>query len=231
MRIWAVIPARSGSRRIHRKNLRDLCGKPLLAHTILSALAYGGFERTIVSTDCPHIRDAALEWGGEVPFLRPAELARDDTPTVPVVLHLLEQYDPQQHPDAICLLQATSPLRQVEHIAAAVRLLEAGTASAVVSVAAARQNPDWMQIVNKGYLAPLLSQTVIRPQPAPATWCLNGALYLVKTQHLLRFQTVVADKTLPLIMSPEASIDIDTEIDFKLAEFLMQERDTNACIA
>ncbi|MBL7033062.1 MAG: acylneuraminate cytidylyltransferase family protein [Candidatus Delongbacteria bacterium] len=231
MKIWAVIPARGGSRGIPDKNLRQLNGKSLLAHTLQSAQIYGGFERILVSTDSLRIRQEAEQWGGAVPFMRPAALAQDDTPTLPVVLHLLEQFPEQELPEALCMLQVTSPLRRVEHIARAVRLLEQNTADAIVSVSTVRQHPYWMKKVSNNFLVPLMTEGKShRRQDLPPAWFLNGALYLVRTEHLLRFHTVIADRTLPLIMDAEDSIDIDTELDFKLAELLMQERATNACI-
>jgi CMP-N,N'-diacetyllegionaminic acid synthase len=231
MRTWAVIPARGGSRRLRDKNIRLLNGKPLLAYTLLCAQAYDAFERILVSTDSERIRREAEQWGGEVPFMRPAELAEDDTPTVAVLVHLLSQFSRAELPDAICLLQPTSPLRKPEHIGRAVEMMEDSDVNTVVSVSPPSHHPNWMKTVNNGFLVPLLTgEKVSRHQDISSVWNLNGALYLVRTQHLLRFQTLLADRSLPLIMNIEDSIDIDTELDFKLAELLIQERDTNACV-
>jgi len=230
MRIWAVIPARGGSRRLRDKNIRPLNGKPQLAYTLLCAQSYGNFERVLVSTDSDRIRQEAEQWGGEVPFMRPASLAEDDTPTVSVLVHLLSQFNRADLPDAICLLQPTSPLRRAEHISRAVEMMEESDVSTVVSVTPASHHPNWMKTVNEGFLVPLLTGEKLNSHhDLSPVWNLNGALYLVRTQHLLRFQTLLADRCLPLIMDNEDSIDIDTELDFKLAELLIQERDTNAC--
>jgi CMP-N-acetylneuraminic acid synthetase len=157
MNIWAVIPARSGSRGLPGKNLKKLHERPLLAWSIFAALDCGCFRRVLVSTESPQIAATAREWGAEVPFLRPAHLAGDRTPSVDVVLDLLERFPAGELPDAVALLQPTSPLRTAKHLREAVELFSRGEAPALVSVARAAQSPWWMQVERHGRLEPLLS--------------------------------------------------------------------------
>src|SRR5690606_26912718 len=147
MRVLGLIPARGGSKGIPRKNIRLLCGKPLLQYTVEAALGAVRLTRIILSTDDEEIAEVGRACGVEIPFLRPAELARDDTPTLPVVKHAVQWLETRgEYFDAICLLQPTNPLRRSEDIDNCIDLLERSHADAVVSVAPVpvKYNPHWV---------------------------------------------------------------------------------------
>ena len=133
--ILGLIPARGGSKALPHKNIRQFAGKPLIAWTIETALACPMLDRTIVSTDDPEIADVSRHWGAEVPFLRPAELARDDTPGIEPVLHAVRWLGENEgyRPDYVMVLQPTSPLRTTEDIEAAIQLARDRQADGVVS--------------------------------------------------------------------------------------------------
>jgi CMP-N,N'-diacetyllegionaminic acid synthase len=225
-----IIPARSGSKSIPRKNIVVLAGKPLIAHTIQAALDAKHTDRVIVSTDSQEIADVARLFGAEVPFLRPPELAQDDTPGIEPILHAVRWLSDNDdyHPDYVMVLQPTSPLRTAEDIKAAVQLAQKQHADSVVSVCPVRQHPYWMKrITDDGRLVDFLSldRTYAARQDLPPVYALNGAIYLIRREILLERQTFYTEHTYAYVMPLERSVDIDTEIDFKLAELLMRERE------
>ena len=147
MRVVGLVPARGGSKGIPRKNARLLAGRPLLAYTADAAAQARGLSRVILSTEDPEIAELGRSCGLEVPFVRPAELARDDTPMLPVVEHALRWLEEHgERFDAVCLLQPTHPLRRPEDIDACVALLAEKAAEAVVTVSTvpAEYNPHWV---------------------------------------------------------------------------------------
>src|SRR5271154_4754825 len=147
IRRLAIIPARGGSKGLPRKNLLRLSGKPLIAHTIEAACVARSLPRILVSEGSPGIAEVGQQYGAEVPFLRPPELASDETPTLPVLQHVLAQLEATEScpPEIIVLLQPTSPLRRAEDIDRAVDLLERSGADSVVSLCAAEHHPAWMK--------------------------------------------------------------------------------------
>lgn len=224
----AVIPARAGSKGVVGKNLRPLAGRPLIAHTIEAALAAPSVARVIVSTDGEDIADVAMKYGAEVPFLRPAALARDDTPGVMPLLHAvewLEQHE-QYRPELVILLQPTSPLRTADDIEAAVQMMEASRPPAVVSVEPTKKHPEWMvRLDDDGAMHWLMGEgaTATRRQDLRAAYALNGALYLLQRAELLAQKTVLPKGTLGYVMPAERSIDIDSELDLRVAESLLSD--------
>src|SRR5262245_38953077 len=155
-RVLAIIPARAGSKTVPGKNLAPLVGTPLLAHSIAAARSARGVERVVVSTDGPEIVAAARRWGAEAPFLRPAELAQDDSPTIAAVLHAVQWLEEHEgyRPDYVLLLQPTSPLRTAGDIEAATALAVARDADTVVSVCEMKPHPFWaMRLSKDGSLA------------------------------------------------------------------------------
>ena len=229
MKVLAVIPARGGSKGIPRKNIHLLAGKPLITYTIEAALQSQHRLRVIVSTDDKEIAEVARTAGAEVPFLRPAELARDDTPTFPVVqhaLHWLGQHDGYQ-PGLVVLLQPTSPLRRAEHINQALELLLSSGADSVVSLCEAEYSPYWMKKVDaEGRVNPFISmeEEYTRRQALPKVYRLNGAIFVTRSRVIIQGKRLLGDDTRAYIMDQGDSIDIDTELDFKLAELLIKER-------
>ena len=223
--ILGVITARGGSKRLPGKNLLPVNGKPLLAYTCAAALDSALLTRTILSTDDEVIADVGRSCGVEIPFLRPAQLARDDTPSLDVIAHLLAELEKREHavPEIVVLLQPTSPLRTALHIDDGVRLLQKTGADSVVSVCAIPHAlaPDMaMRIVN-GQLEPAPGTA---PSSAETFYGRNGALYVFRTSAFLRSENRYGVDCRALIMSPEDSLDIDSAFDLLLAEKLLRDR-------
>lgn len=223
MKTLALIPARGGSKGIPRKNINMIAGKPLIAWTIEAALASTLLDGVVVSTDNAEIAEVALRYGAQVPFLRPAELARDETPGVEPVLHALQQLPDY---DAVLLLQPTSPLRSSADIDACLALAREREAVSVVSVSEPDAHPDWMyRMTATQQLEKLLaSQSHTRRQDLLTVLTLNGALYFANADWLRRSRTLLAEETLAYVMPADRSVDIDTPLDWKFAELLLNEK-------
>jgi len=222
--ILALIPARGGSKGVPGKNIRPLADKPLIAWTIEQARRCYWIDRVIVSTDDPAIADTAVRWNAEVPFLRPVELATDETKMVEVVLHALDWC--RQHDRAyelVMLLQPTSPLRDSGDIEAAARQLEDQGADAVVSVCPCEHSPLWANTLGpNGQMKDFLrSEAIGNRQDHPAYYRLNGAIYLARTDYFRQCRGFFGQGTFAYIMPSERSIDIDSSLDFQMAEFLI----------
>jgi CMP-N-acetylneuraminic acid synthetase len=230
-KVLAFIPARGGSKGVPRKNIRLVHGKPLIAYTIETALeAKHLFHRIIVSTDDKEIADVAQRYGAEVPFLRPAELAGDDVPMVPVLQHavrFIEQQD-KIRLEWLCLLQPTDPFRIVEDIEAALRLGQTGGCDSVISVAQVfAVHPILMKRIENGRLLPYCveeKEGTRRQDYQPPAYMRNGAIYLTRRDVLMERNSIWGDVIRPYIMPPERSVGVDSELDLKLVELLMTER-------
>ena len=229
MRVLAVIPARGGSKSVPYKNIASVGGKPLLAWTILTAQRCSILDRIIVSTDDIAIAETAQAWGAEVPFMRPLELARDDTPGIEPILHAvnwLARYE-NYWPDYVLVLQPTSPLRTTEDIERAIQLAMERDADSVVSVSLAHQHPYWAKrITSDGHLVDFipLDRHYVRRQDLPAAYVLNGAIYLARRQVLVEKQSWYTARTYAYIMPLERSLDIDTPWDLYLADLILEDR-------
>jgi CMP-N,N'-diacetyllegionaminic acid synthase len=227
--ILGLINARGGSKSIPHKNLAPLAGKPLIAWTIEAALGSRSLARIIVSTDDPEIAETARAWGATVPFMRPAELARDDTPGIMPVLHAVEWLAENESylPEYIMLLQPTSPLRTTEDIEAAIDLARERRAEAVVSVNEAPTHPYWMKrLTDDGQLTDflLLERPYFQRQDLPRALSLNGAIFLIRRDSLLREKTLHPARTYPYFLPAERAIDIDEPWDLYLAELVLRDR-------
>ena len=225
--ILAVITARGGSKGIPRKNLALLAGKPLIAWTIEAALGSRAKPRVIVSTDDEDIARVSQAWGAEVPFMRPPEMARDDSPHVPVVLHAVEWMESHEglKPEWVLLLQPTSPLRTAEDIDAAVGLALEKNADGVVSVVEAPAHPFVLKrMTPEGALQDFMPKPegYLPRQSLPKVYAVNGAIYLVRTDMLLEKQTFYTDRTFGYVMPPERSLDVDTPWDLRLADMILR---------
>jgi CMP-N-acetylneuraminic acid synthetase len=229
MDVLALITARGGSKGLHRKNVLPLAGKPLIAWTISAALQSHSLSRIVVSTDDEEIAQVAQEWGAEVLFMRPPELAQDDSDHLAVVEHAirwLEQHE-VAYPDYIMLLQPTSPLRTAEDINAAIQIAIAYDAVAVVSVCTTKHHPYLSRrILEDGTLAAYVSNDIadFRRQVLPPAYALNGAIYLNSRKSLLYDRTFQPQGTYAYVMPPERSVDIDTPWDFYLAELILRDK-------
>ena len=227
MNILGLIPARGGSKGIPHKNIVTLAGKPLLAYTCEAALGSQELDRVILNTDDKEIAEIGRDYGVEVPFYRPAELAEDDTPILPVIQHTLSwfQENEGEYFDIVVLLQPTSPLRKSIHIDAAVDLLLGSKANTVVSVQAVPHNfipSSLMHIDKDGYLKPFMEgELVLRRQEKPLVFARNGPAILAVQRRTIDSNRLYGDHVLPLTMTSTESIDIDDEIDLLMVEALI----------
>ncbi len=226
MQVLGIIAARGGSKGVPNKNLRPLAGRPLLAYTADAAHASRRLTRVIVSTDDPAIAEAARALGLEVPFMRPAALAADDTPMVPVLQHALAASTRAGFAaDAVVLLQPTSPLRRAEHIDAAVDLLESSGAEAVVSVTEVPHQfspVSVLRLAADGRLSPYLDGPMLtRRQDKPRVYARNGPAVVAVRAQVIGAGSLYGSDTRALVMTPRESLDIDTLDDFELIELLM----------
>ncbi|MBC7505786.1 MAG: acylneuraminate cytidylyltransferase family protein [Sandarakinorhabdus sp.] len=224
MSVLALIPARGGSKGIPRKNITPIAGRPLIAWTITAALA-ARVDAVMVSTDDEEIAEIARAAGAIVPFLRPAELARDATPGLDPVLHALDGLPGY---DSVVLLQPTSPLRGAADIDAALALKAATGAASVVSVTEPATHPYWVYSLDAdGRMAPLIDAAKgARRQDLPVVHALNGAMYLADAGWLRAGRRFVDADTRAFVMPPERSVDIDTPFDWLIAEALLQARES-----
>jgi len=219
MSILAIIPARGCSKGIPRKNVRELCGKPLIAWSIEAAKNSKNIDRLVVSTEDEEIAHIARSYGADVPFVRPAKLAEDETSGMAPVLHALEQLPGYEW---VLLLQPTSPLRTTEDIDGIIEFCHNRKAPAAVSVCETSKHPQWMYHISKnGYLQPFVNAPLIsRRQELSQVFAINGALYIAETGWFNREQNFLSDETLGYIMPPERSADIDNPLDWQWVEFL-----------
>jgi CMP-N-acetylneuraminic acid synthetase len=225
MRTLGVIPARGGSKGIPGKNLAALAGRPLLAYTADAVGASRHLDRTIVSTDDEAIATAAKRLGLDVPFIRPAALAVDSAPMLPVIQHALAVMTADGFAaDAVVLLQPTSPFRRGEHIDAAIRLLEQSDADSVVSVVEVPHqfNPVSVMRLDGERLRPFLEgPTEAGRENKPRLLARNGPAVLVVRAEVVMAGSLYGDDSRPLLMSPADSLDIDTPWDLSVAELMM----------
>lgn len=226
-RIVAIVPARGGSKGLPRKNVLPLGGKPLIAWTIDAARACPSIDRVIVTTDDEEIAGAARSAGAAVPFLRPAELATDTARSIDVVLHALDRLAADgEHYDVLVLLQPTSPLRTAGDISAALDLLFTRTAQAVISVCETEHHPYWSNTLPPdGSLAAFLRPELLNTnrQELPVFYRLNGAIYAARCEYVRARNGFLGPDSIAYRMPRERSVDIDTMLDFKFAELLLQE--------
>jgi CMP-N-acetylneuraminic acid synthetase len=224
--VLGLITARGGSKGLPGKNMAALGGKPLIAWTVEKALGSGAIERLIVSTDDPAIADAARRAGAEVPFVRPAELARDDTPHLPVIQHALEHERASGYDAAyLVLLQPTSPLVAADDIATCVELAKSRSAAAVISVVRFHGHPSWiMRVDTEGRLAPWqpTQPTAERRQDGAAAFLPNGAVYVLAADLVRRGEGWYGPSTLAYEMPAERSLDIDDVWDLRLARLIFE---------
>lgn len=224
-KVLALIPARGGSKRLPRKNVLPLSGKPLISWTIEAAVNSSFIDRTIVSTDDKEIMDVSKKYTIEVPELRPISLSTDESSSLDVILHILNKY--RKDEDILILLQPTSPLRTHVHIDSALQLFAEKKADTVISVTECEHSPLWANTLPEmGSMENFLkSDSLRRSQELEQYYRLNGAIYIFDINELLKNKKIIySKKTFSFKMDKEHSVDIDTITDFEYAEFLISRR-------
>ena len=222
--VLAIIPARGGSKGIPRKNIKLLAGKPLIAWTIEEAKKSKYIDKTIVSTDSQEIADIAIKYGAEIPFIRPTELAKDETSSSEVIVHAIKWFEKNQNQkfNMLVLLQPTSPFRNVKHIDSTLEIFSSSPNSkSLVSIKEVDENPYWMKIIDEDHYLKnfiLKQNNFTRRQDLPKVYILNGAIYIMRIADFMNYKSFDVDNTIPFIMDKKTSIDIDVEEDFVLAE-------------
>ena len=225
-KVIAIIPARGGSKGLPRKNIKNLAGKPLIAWTIELALKSRYLDRVIVSTEDDEIAKISKKYGAEV-IKRPKKLATDKTETIDVIFHVLRTLKKENYtPEIIILLQPTSPLRSADDVNKAIEYFFKNECESVVSICEFEHSPYWAFKIKRRYLTPIFGWKYfkIRRQDLPKAYIPNGAIFIAAVKTLEKYKSFYTHKTLPYIMSVERSIDIDSEIDFKLAELILQNK-------
>jgi len=224
MEIVAIIPARGGSKGIPRKNIKQLFGKPLIVWTIEHAKKSRYIGRITVSTEDKEISEISKKYGAEV-IERPEELAKDETPTIDVIFHVLRVQAENFEPGLVVLLQPTSPLRNAQDIDNAIELFLKNDCESVVSVCEVEHSLYWSFEIENRYLKPIFGGKYLnmRRQDLSKVYTPNGAIYVSTPEILRKYKSFYCSKTIPYIMPPERSVDIDNEIDFMLAELLMRK--------
>lgn len=223
----AIIPARSGSKGLADKNIRPLAGKPMIAYTIEAAVQSGIFDEVYVSTDSPAYVEIARQWGASVPFLRDPSLATDTASSWDVVKSALSTYKAVGRDFAmVTLLQPTSPLRTSQDIIGCYHQMNELKANAVVSVCETDHSPLWCSTLPTDHSMSDFFDPVITSTPRqilPVYYRLNGAIYMVRTDYFLACRSIYDSACFAFIMNKRDSVDIDDEIDFLLAETIMEE--------
>lgn len=229
-KLLVIIPARGGSKRLPGKNIKNFCGKPLIAWTIETAKNSKYVDRVIVSTDDKKIAATAKKYGAEVPFIRPKDLATDTALTVDVIMHAISYMNDKEkyEPDFICLLQPTSPIRNAVDLDKACELLIEKNAVACVSVTPTKINPYFTSTIDsRGFYHDYFKPggrryaSTLKPQK---TYLLNGAIYIIKKEVFFKEKIFEPKNTVSYVMDEYSSVDIDTLDDFEMAAFLMKKR-------
>jgi CMP-N-acetylneuraminic acid synthetase len=230
MRVLGVVPARGGSKGIHRKNLQRLCGRPLLAYTADAALGSRLLTHVILSTDDQQIADVGRSCGLDVPFLRPPELARDDTPTLPVIQHAVRVLEAAgQRFDAVCILQPTAPFRRAEFIDGCIAALRDSDADAIVTVLPVPEvhNPHWVYFEGPDGALRLSTGEAVpiaRRQDLPPAYHREGSVYVTRRDVLMEQNSIFGSRLIGFPIQPQDSIDINDPDDLARAEEILRNR-------
>lgn len=226
-KILAIIPARGGSKGLPGKNIKPLCGKPLLAWSIEQALKSTHLDNIFVSTDSEDIANIGRRYGANIPFLRPSDLAADDSPTSDAIIHALREYeDMGEKYDYVALLQPTSPLRKSNDIDGAIRLLTKNAhADCLVTVGEVHMEHPMIvkKIDEKGFVASYISNIKIihQRQQANKAYFPYGVILISKVSSFMEDQTFYGDHTIPLIIERWQNYEIDDEFDLMIIEKIM----------
>ena len=229
MNVLGVIPARGGSKGIPKKNIRPLCGHPLIYYTIKSAKESSVLSDFIVTTDDMEIKNISEHYGAKVPFMRPKELSGDKALAIPTIRHAVLFYEKIVGFmfDYIIMLQPTAPLRLAKDIDRAINILIDNNSDSIISVVNVENfHPMKMKIINNNFLYDYVESKVENPprQGLPEIYIVNGAIYAVKRDVFIKENTFKGEKCLPYVMESDDSINIDAETDFLIAEHFIKRR-------
>ncbi len=226
----AIIPARGGSKGIPGKNIKLLCGKPLIVYTIEAAVTAKSIDQIILSTDDPEIAKIASKYDVEIPFMRPKELAQDNSLAIDNYIYTIERLNREfncNYEEFVVLLP-TVPLRTSEDIDKAVELFSQKNAKSVISCTTLHHPLEWIFSINDDGIIQRNKEIDIKKmmnrQESKHVYIPNGAVYVFKYSLLKEKNSYYSDETYAYVMPPERSVDIDTEIDFKFAEYLIGQR-------
>jgi len=225
MQYLSIIPARGGSKGLPNKNILPIAGKPLIAWSIEQSLNTAAIGRTIVSTDCENIANVSLEHGAEVPFFRPSQLANDVATTESALMHCIDWLEREQQcvPDAVILLQCTSPVRAQNQISKAIELFESSQADSLLSV-----SPFWHFLwTTQDGQANALYNYKQRPRrqdikDRDKKWKENGSIYITKTKTLKEENNRLGGKIALFEMTEEQGWEIDSQLDFTIIESILK---------
>ncbi|MCR4943547.1 MAG: acylneuraminate cytidylyltransferase family protein [Clostridium sp.] len=226
----AVITARGGSKGIKNKNIKKLNGIPLIDYSFQACKNSKYLDKVILSSDDKNIIDFAISKGIEVPFVRPPELATDEATSFSVIKHAVNFFENiGENFDYIVTIQPTSPFRTSNNIDEAIEsLINDGEADSLVSVSDIEYHPYWMKKINNGYLEPFMSideKSITRRQNLPQLYKMNGAIFISKKILITEGTAILGEKVKPYYMDLKASIDIDTIEDFKMAEYVLKNKE------
>lgn len=231
-KILAVIVARKGSKRLKKKNVIDLHGKPLVDWTFTETIKSEYIDKIMISTDDDEVIKCGKKYSQiEIPFIRPKELSSDTATSIEVLLHAIKFYENKnQIFDYVLLLQPTSPLREKKDIDNAIMRLENNKIKAIVSVCETEHPPLWSNTLPndlsmRNFVNPKIKN--LRSQDLPKYYRINGAIYIAEVNYLKKNNGFIGGETFAYIMPAERSIDIDTKIDFELCKILMNENSKN----
>lgn len=223
-RVLAIIPARSGSKGLPHKNIKKLDGKPLIAYTIEAAKRSNLFKDIFVSTDSEEYAEISKSFGAIVPFLRDEDLASDNSKMSDVIINVLEKLKMiGKEYDYFMLLQPTSPLRTEEDILNSYNFLKMKNGNSVIAVCEAEHSPLWMNTLSENLcLDDFLESANKNRQELEQYYRINGAIYLSNVEYYKKFKNFYKEKSYAYVMDREKSIDIDTKLDFILAEVILK---------
>lgn len=233
--VVALIPARGGSKGVLRKNVKPLAGKPLISYSIETALKSNFIDRVIVSTEDQEIAEIARTYGAEVPFVRPLHLAQDDSPewlTWQHAVQTLTTMDGGGDITALVCISPTAPLRSVEDVDKCIELYLSADTDIVITVKDSHRNPHFNMVVvndnNEANLAVPLEKTFFRRQDVPKMYDVTTVAYVANPGFVLTAHSIFEGRVMVVKVPEERSIDIDTDLDFAFAEFLVKQDSANA---
>lgn len=232
-KVLALIPARGGSKRLPRKNILEFAGKPMIAWTIEAALKSLYVDQVFVTTDDKEIAYISREYGASVPFIRPENLSDDSAKTIDVILHSLDFFERKgNYFDYLVLLQPTSPLRNHVHLDAALEYMQRKKGECIVGVTEIEHPVEWVTELPESYSLDHFfgSKTFMQTQGShrkiPARYRINGAIYICSVKRIIKEKTMfLKTNSYGFVMDGSVSVDIDTILDFKLAELQYKSKD------